>query len=71
MQYKLRNESEKVQKYNWLQAEKFLKSTAIEVQFPDEVTEEGRYAPRFIDEIADEIDVIEDKKDTIFSKCIY
>jgi hypothetical protein len=50
------------------QIEKFLKSTAIEVRFDNEVTERGRYSPRFIDEIADEIDVIEDKKDSLFSK---
>ena len=52
----------------WFQIEKFLKSTAIEVQLDNEVTERGRYSPRFIDEIADEIDVIEDKKDSLFSK---
>lgn len=49
------------------QVEKFLKSSAIEVEFDNEVTEKGRYSPRFIDEIADEIDVIEDKKDSLFS----
>lgn len=40
----------------------------MEVDFDEDVTERGRYSPRFIDEIADEIDVIEDKKDNIFSK---
>lgn len=45
-----------------------MKSTGIELQFGNEVTERGRYSPRFVDEIADEIDVIEDKKDSIFSK---
>lgn len=48
--------------------EKFLKSTAIELDFSNEVTENGRYSPRFVDEIADEIDIIEDKKDSLFSK---
>jgi hypothetical protein len=48
--------------------ERFLKSTAIEVQFPNEVTEGGRYAPRFIDEIATEIDIIEDKNESAFCK---
>ncbi|PNF15984.1 hypothetical protein B7P43_G04593 [Cryptotermes secundus] len=48
--------------------ERFLKSTAIEVQFPNEVTEGGRYAPRFIDEIATEIDIIEDKNESSFSR---
>lgn len=35
---------------------------------PDEATEGGRYSPRFIDEISDEIDVLEDKKAPLFSK---
>ncbi|XP_018333769.1 uncharacterized protein LOC108742907 [Agrilus planipennis] len=48
--------------------ERFMKSSAIEVKFNDEVTERGRYSPRFIDEIADEIDVIEDKKDSYFKR---
>lgn len=36
----------------------------IELQIPQEYTEGGRYSPeaRFIDEISDELDVIEDKK---------
>jgi hypothetical protein len=46
--------------------ERFIKSTAIEVQFPNEVTEGGRYSPRFIDEIATEIDIIEDKNESSF-----
>jgi hypothetical protein len=46
--------------------ERFVKSTAIEVQFPNEVTEEGRYSPRFVDEIATEIDIIEDKNESTF-----
>lgn len=46
--------------------ERFVKSTAIEVQFPNEVTEGGRYSPRFIDEIATEIDIIEDKNESTF-----
>lgn len=49
--------------------EKFLKSSSIEVEIDNEVTDQGRYSPRFVDEIADEIDLIEDKKDTLFSKC--
>ncbi|XP_044271477.1 uncharacterized protein LOC123015666 [Tribolium madens] len=55
-------------KFGLRKIEKFLKSSAIEVQFDNEVTESGRYAPRFIDEIADEIDVIEDKKDSLFKR---
>lgn len=54
--------------YCLLQIEKFLKSTSIELAFNEDVTERGRYAPRFIDEIIGEIDVIEDKKDSLFSK---
>lgn len=50
------------------QVERFMKSTGIEVQFNSEVTENGRYQPRFVDEIVDEIDLIEDKKDSLFSK---
>jgi hypothetical protein len=46
--------------------ERFVKSTAVEVQFPKEVTEGGRYSPRFIDEIATEIDIIEDKNESSF-----
>lgn len=53
-------------------AEKFLKTTAIEVSVPAWVTGENEvYAPRFFDEIADEIDVIENKKDTLFCKIIF
>ena len=37
------------------------------MQIPEEISQDGRYSPRFIDEIADEIDVIEDKKASIFS----
>lgn len=49
-------------------AERFLKSNAIELQIPDDITEGGRYSPRFIDEISDELDVIEDKKAPLFTK---
>lgn len=51
--------------------EKFIKSTGIEVQIDNEVTEDGRYSPRFVDEIVDEIDLIEDKKDSLFSKYMF
>lgn len=50
--------------------EKFLKSTTFELEFNDDVTERGRYSPRFIDEIAGEIDIVEDRKDSLFSKLI-
>lgn len=48
--------------------ERFLKSTAMEVHFSDDVTENGRYSPRFIDEIFSELDAIQDKKAGSFSK---
>ncbi|XP_034254958.1 uncharacterized protein LOC117653411 isoform X2 [Thrips palmi] len=48
--------------------ERFLKSTAIEVKLPQEVTGDGKYAPRFIEDIATEVDYIEDKTDTKFSR---
>lgn len=57
-------------KYVMRKVEKFVKSTAIEVRVPDDVLAEGRYAPRFIDDISSEIDIIEDKTDNVFSKCI-
>lgn len=37
----------------------------------DEVTSRGIIAPRFIDEIADEVDIIEDKKAPPFRKNIH
>ncbi|XP_018564527.1 uncharacterized protein LOC108905936 [Anoplophora glabripennis] len=48
--------------------EKFLKSTSFELAFNDEVTERGRYSPRFIDDIVGEIDIIEDKTDSHFKR---
>lgn len=48
--------------------ERFLKSAAVEVQFTDDVTESGRYSPRFIDEISSELDAIEDKKGGVISE---
>lgn len=49
-----------------------MKSAIIEVQMPDDITEGGRYSPRFIgDDIAEEIDVIQDKHAPLFSKRIF
>ncbi|XP_028043554.1 uncharacterized protein LOC114253020 [Bombyx mandarina] len=48
-------------KYGMRKIERFLRSTALELQLDNEVTSEGVIAPRFIDEINDEVDVIEDK----------
>lgn len=45
-----------------------MKSTSFELEFDEDVTERGRYSPRFIDDIAGEIDIIEDKKASPFSK---
>lgn len=45
-----------------------MKSTAFEVQIPDNLGSDARYSPRFIDDIYEEIDVLEDKKAPLFSK---
>lgn len=48
-------------------AEKFIKTVAIEVEVPSWAAGDNEvYAPRFLDEIADEIDTLENKKDTLF-----
>ncbi|KAF9799421.1 hypothetical protein SFRURICE_003118 [Spodoptera frugiperda] len=49
-------------KYGMRKIERFLRSTALEMQLDDEVTSRGVIAPRFIEQIADEVDIIEDKK---------
>lgn len=41
---------------------RFLRSTALEMHLDDDVTSQGVLAPRFIGGIADEVDIIEDKK---------
>ncbi|XP_035729348.1 uncharacterized protein LOC118444805 isoform X1 [Vespa mandarinia] len=49
--------------------EKFIKTMAIEIEVPtSEIGENEVYSPRFIDEIVDEIDTLEDKKDSLFSR---
>lgn len=50
---------------------RFLRSTALEMQLDNEVTSDGVIAPRFIDEIADEVDIIEDKKASPFRELIF
>lgn len=53
---------------------RFLKSSAFEIDIDNGISEEGRYSPRFINEIAEEIDVLEDKKAPLFSKynlCVF
>lgn len=49
-------------------AERFMKSNVIELAIPDELTEGGRYSPRFIDAISDELDIIEDKHAPLLRK---
>lgn len=49
-------------KYGMRKIERFLRSTALEMQLDNEVTSNGVIAPRFIDEIAEEVDIIEDKR---------
>ncbi|XP_075144515.1 DUF1676 domain-containing protein Osi2 [Haematobia irritans] len=49
-------------KYALRRAERFIKSTALEVELPEELTEAGRYQARFIgNDIDSELDIIEDK----------
>jgi hypothetical protein len=51
------------------QMESFIKSRAIEVNLPEDVTEYGRYEPKALfDDIASEVDILEDKKDNLISK---
>ncbi|KAK7870596.1 hypothetical protein R5R35_009100 [Gryllus longicercus] len=61
-------EWDKLVKFLLRRAERFLKSTALELQFPAEVTQSGRYSPRFIDEINSELDILEDKTASPFSR---
>ncbi|KAL3268017.1 hypothetical protein HHI36_007150 [Cryptolaemus montrouzieri] len=62
------SEWDQLVKFASRKVEKFMKSTGIELDFSNEVTEQGRYSPRFVDEIVDEIDLIEDKKDSFFKR---
>ncbi|XP_029669804.1 uncharacterized protein LOC115239430 [Formica exsecta] len=49
--------------------ERFVKTMSFELTIPDtETGRNGSYEPRFLDEIADEIDTLENKKDTLFSR---
>lgn len=60
---------DQLMKFALRKAEKFVKTVAIELHIPSEETGENEvYAPRFLDEIADEIDTLENKKDTLFCK---
>ncbi|XP_046610954.1 uncharacterized protein LOC124300678 [Neodiprion virginianus] len=63
------SEWDQLVKFAARKAEKFVKTVAFEVEIPSEAVGENEvYAPRFLDEIADEIDTIENKKDTHFSR---
>lgn len=58
-------------KFALRKAEKFVKTVAIELHIPSEETGENEvYSPRFLDEIADEIDTLENKKDSLFCESI-
>ncbi|KAI5714176.1 hypothetical protein M8J76_012275 [Diaphorina citri] len=49
--------------------ESFIKSRAIEVNLPEDVTEYGRYEPKALfDDIASEVDILEDKKDNLIKR---
>jgi len=63
------SEWDQLVKFALRKVERFVKSAAIEVKIPNDVTEGGRYSPRFIsDEIADEIDVLEDKTAPLYGR---
>ncbi|KAL4707033.1 hypothetical protein ACJJTC_014312 [Scirpophaga incertulas] len=49
-------------KYGMRKIERFLRSTALEFNLDDDVTSNGVIAPKFLDGIADEVDIIEDKR---------
>lgn len=63
-------EWDKLVKFATRKAERFLRSAAVEVHVPDELTEGGRYSPRFIDEISSELDTLEDKKASVISELL-
>ncbi|EFN89931.1 hypothetical protein EAI_15230 [Harpegnathos saltator] len=49
--------------------ERFIKTMSFELTIPtSETGRNGAYEPRFLDEIADEINTLENKKDTLFSR---
>ncbi|KAL1137936.1 hypothetical protein AAG570_009631 [Ranatra chinensis] len=49
-------------------AERFVKSRSIELKLSPEITNGGRYQPRFVDEIYSEIDAIEDKNEKPYKR---
>ncbi|KZC11145.1 PREDICTED: uncharacterized protein LOC107189232 [Dufourea novaeangliae] len=63
------SEWDHLMKFALRKVEKFVKTAVIELHIPStETGENDVYAPRFLDEIADEIDTLENKKDTLFSR---
>lgn len=49
--------------------ERFVKTMSFELTIPNTETDlNDEYKPRFLNEIADEIDTLENKKDTLFCK---
>lgn len=53
-------------------AERFVKTMSFELTIPDtETGSDGSYKARFLDEIADEISILENKKDTLFCKYLF
>jgi len=52
--------------------ERFVKTMSFELTIPDmEIGLNDAYKPRFLNEIADELDVLENKKDTLFCKYLF
>lgn len=50
-------------------AEKFIQTAAVKADVPSRIVKGIKiHAPRFLDEIADEIDTLENKKDSLFSR---
>ncbi|KAJ8684338.1 hypothetical protein QAD02_020130 [Eretmocerus hayati] len=63
------SEWDQLMKFALRKAERFVKTVAFEVTVPSWVPNGNDvYSPRFLDEVADEIDVLEDKKDSLFSR---
>uniref|UniRef100_A0A336KQ65 CSON013602 protein n=1 Tax=Culicoides sonorensis TaxID=179676 RepID=A0A336KQ65_CULSO len=62
------SEWDQLQKFLLRKAERFIKATAFEVRIPEEFKQDEMLSPRFIDEIYEEIDVLEDTKAPLFNK---
>ncbi|XP_015173241.1 PREDICTED: uncharacterized protein LOC107064744 [Polistes dominula] len=63
------SEWDQLVKFALRKMEKFVKTMAIEINVPlSETGDNDSYSPRFIDEIVGELDTLEDKKDSLFSR---